>query len=77
VTPSRCPSTWRSFTTVFVAEFNPELASCTGRFAKLTGGSFIMIAKSAPVFLVPEPGKTTPFAYTWQEHGTLTFAQGK
>jgi hypothetical protein len=71
-----------SFTAVFVAEFNPFLPKCTGRFAKVTGGSFIMIAKSAPFALVPDEDqpngvKTTPFAYTWQGSGTLTFAQGK
>jgi hypothetical protein len=64
-----------SFTAVFVAEFNPVPSKCTGRFAKVTAGSFIMIAKSEPFFLLGTT--TTPFAYTWQGSGTITFAKGK
>jgi hypothetical protein len=66
-----------SFTAVFVAEFNPVPAKCTGRFAKLTGGGFIMVAKSTPFFLLLNELKSTPFAYTWQGTGSLTFANGK
>jgi hypothetical protein len=66
-----------SFTAVFVAEFNPVPALCTGRFAKVTGGSFLMIAKSTP-FSLPAPGmgtNTTPFTYTWEGEGSLTFTR--
>src|SRR5207302_2245250 len=33
---------------VFVAEFNPVISMCTGRFSKVTGGSFIMVAVTEP-----------------------------
>jgi hypothetical protein len=62
-----------SFTAYFVAEFNPDLPNCTGRFAKLTGGSLIMYAVSEPFFI--EGPSTTPFNYTWQGSGTLTFGK--
>lgn len=63
------------FIAVFVAEFNPVPAKSTGRFAKVTGGSFIMIAISDPFFLLAT--ETTPFAYFWKGDGTLTFRKGK
>ena len=47
-----------SFTATFVAEFNPEVGKCTGRFANVTGGSFMMVAKSTPFFL--QGATTTP-----------------
>ena len=67
------------FTAVFVAEFNPVPALCTGRFAKVTGGSWIMVAKSSPftVFNGPKGPQTTPFAYTWEGEGHLEFRNGK
>jgi hypothetical protein len=65
------PNSDGSFTAYFVAEFNPDLPNCTGRFAKLTGGSFIMYAVSDPFFIVGP--MTTPFNYTWHGSGTLTF----
>jgi hypothetical protein len=65
------PNNDGSFTAYFVAEFNPDLANCTGRFAKLTGGSLIMYAVSAPFFI--QGANTTPFSYTWQGSGTLTY----
>ena len=64
-----------SFIAVFVAEFNPVPAKCTGRFAKVTDGSFIMVATSEPFFLLATT--TTPFAYSWEGEGTLTFRKGK
>jgi hypothetical protein len=51
-----------SFTAVFVAEFNPDLENCTGRFEKVTSGSFVMVAVSEPFFILGTA--TTPFAYT-------------
>jgi hypothetical protein len=53
------------FTTEFVAEFNPDVANCTGRFANVTGGSVIMYAVSEPFFILG--ATTTPFEYSWQE----------
>ncbi|HZU37493.1 MAG TPA: hypothetical protein VFA18_16350 [Gemmataceae bacterium] len=60
-----------SFTASFVAEFNPDLPNCTGRFAKLTGGSWIMYAESDPFFILGN--STTPFGVTWHGEGTLEF----
>ncbi len=45
----------------FVAEFNPWLPQCTGRFANVVGGSFTMIAVSEPFVF----GTTTPVRYQW------------
>lgn len=59
----------------FVAVFNPVPSQCTGQFAKLTGGSFLMIAQSSPFFLMGTV--STPFAYAWEGEGTLTFQEGK
>lgn len=67
------PDSDGSFTAYFVAEFNPDLPNCTGRFAKLTGGSFIMYAVSEPFFILGK--STTPFKYTWFGSGTLTFGK--
>jgi hypothetical protein len=67
------PNSDGSFTGYFIAEFNPDLPNCTGRFAKLTGGSFIMYAVSDPFFIVGT--STTPFFYTWHGSGTLTFGK--
>jgi len=62
-------------TAVFVAEFNPVPALCTGRFAKVTAGSWIMTAKSSPFSVVGT--QTTPFTYTWEGEGALEFRNGK
>jgi hypothetical protein len=69
------PLSTGGFTAVFVAEFNPIPAKCTGRFAKVTGGSFIMIATSGPFSL--SGTQTSPFVYSWQGEGSLTFTEGK
>ena len=59
----------------FVQEFTPSLVpgDNTGRFAKVTGGSFIMITTSEPV---RAPYFGVPFAYTWEGEGTLEFEEG-
>jgi hypothetical protein len=67
------PNSDGSFTAYFVAEFNPDLPNCTGRFAKLTGGSLIMYAVSEPFFI--QGPFTTPFNYTWSGSGTLTYGK--
>jgi hypothetical protein len=63
-----------SFVAVFVAEFNPLPAKCTGRFANVIGGSFIMIAMSEPFFVLG--ATTTPFEYVWAGKGSIEFAKG-
>jgi hypothetical protein len=65
------PNADGSFSAVFVAEFNPVLAKCTGRFASVTSGSLIMIAMSSPFFIVGT--NTTPFTYVWQGEGQLVY----
>ena len=68
------PNSDGSFSAEFVAEFNPVPSLCTGRFAKVTGGGWLMIAKSSPFFITG--ATTTPFLYTWEGEGTLTFQKG-
>jgi hypothetical protein len=61
---------------VFIAEFNPIPAQCTGRFRKVIDGSFIMVAVTAPfVLTINEDGFTPPFDYTWAGAGWLEFAR--
>jgi hypothetical protein len=59
------------FISVWVAEFTPAAGS-TGRFAAVTGGSFIMIAVTEPF----RPGDTD-IAYEWAGSGSLVFHRGK
>ena len=61
----------------FIQEFVPVPEESTGKFATVTGGSFIMIATSKPFPLTVEFGYTPPFEYTWVGDGTLEFAKGK
>lgn len=65
------PATGGLVYAVWVAEFNAVPAQCTGRFASLIGGSFIMIAISDPFVL----GGTDPVGYSWSGQGTITFAK--
>ena len=56
---------------VWVAEFNPVPALCTGRFANVITGSFIMIAVSDPFVL----GGSDPVDYSWSGQGTITYSK--
>jgi hypothetical protein len=59
---------------VFIAEFNPIPAQCTGRFKGVIAGSFIMVATTEPFALeVDEDGFTPPFDYTWEGQGWIKF----
>ena len=58
---------------VFVAEFNPVPALCTGRFTKVTSGSFIMTATTEPFDLL----NPVDVGYEWEGEGHLTFSKGK
>jgi hypothetical protein len=61
----------------FVAVFTPAPGESTGRFAKVTGGGFIMVATTEPFDPTPNAeGYTMPFHYTWEGHGSLEFANG-
>jgi hypothetical protein len=61
----------------FIQEFVPVPEESTGKFATVTGGSFIMIATSEAFPLeISAEGYTPPFAYTWVGQGTLTFVKG-
>lgn len=64
----------QTFTAVFTATFTPVLTpgANTGRFAKVIGGSFVMVATSAP-FMFGELN----VPYTWEGEGTLEFKRGK
>jgi hypothetical protein len=64
-----------SYTARFVAEFNPVPAMCTGRFANLISGSFIMVAQSTPFSF--EGDHTSAFNYTWEGNGSLEFGKGR
>ncbi len=57
---------------VFVAEFVPISAACTGKF-KGVEGSWVMYAVSGPFAL----GSSEPIQYSWQGSGELTFKKGK
>src|SRR4051794_21048302 len=61
-----------TFTGVFTATFTPVLTpgANTGRFKKVTGGSFVMVATSGE-FMFFEPNAP----YTWQGVGTLEFGK--
>lgn len=69
------PAAGGSFIAVFVAEFNPEPALSTGRFAKIVDGSVTMVWTTDPFFITGNT--TTPFAYTWTGSGSLEFEKGK
>jgi hypothetical protein len=57
---------------VWLAEFNPVPAQCTGRFTKVIGGSFMMTAVTEPFVL----GGFDPVKYWWAGEGTLTYRPG-
>ncbi len=62
---------------VFLAEFNPVPAECTGRFQKVVDGSLIMLAMSEPFPLaVNAAGFSPPFDYSWEGEGWLEFERG-
>jgi hypothetical protein len=59
------------FFTIWVAEFNPIPELCTGRFSKVIGGSFTMIAITEPFVL----GAADPVAYAWSGTGKIEFGK--
>jgi hypothetical protein len=61
------------FVAVFVAEFNPVPELCTGRFASVIDGSFIMTAVTDPFVL----GSSDPAGYSWSGEGWIEFKKGK
>ncbi len=61
------------FIAVWLAEFVPVPALCTGKF-KGVKGSFMMLAVSEP-FVVGDT--TTPVAYAWIGSGRFTYAKPK
>lgn len=58
--------------TVFVATFTPTETGSTGRFEKVTGGSFVMTAISDFFEL-----GSRDIPYTWSGEGTLEFGKKK
>lgn len=63
--PERGPGYYRA---IWLADFVPVSAACTGKFAGVTG-SWVMYAMSEPFLL----GSTQPVAYNWLGDGRLTF----
>jgi hypothetical protein len=62
---------------VFIAEFNPILDQCTGRFKDIVDGSFLMVAVSEPFPLqIDANGFTPPFGFTWEGEGWIEFDEG-
>ena len=62
---------------VFIAEFNPIPAECTGRFADVIDGSFLMVAMTDAFPLqINGDGFTPPFDYTWEGDGWIEFGGG-
>jgi hypothetical protein len=62
----------------FVATFTPDPSQSTGRFADVIGGSFVMVATTAPFDATPNAeGFTAPLAYTWVGEGSLVIRKGK
>jgi hypothetical protein len=63
---------------VYVAEFNPIVEKCTGRFKHVVDGSFLMIAMTDAFPLqIDADGFTPPFNYTWEGEGWLKFKKRK
>lgn len=61
----------------FVAEFTLDPTQSTGRFAKYSEGSFIMVATTEPMSPFPDDnGFSTPFNYTWVGEGSISFPTG-
>ncbi|MBI1383200.1 MAG: hypothetical protein GC161_19205 [Planctomycetaceae bacterium] len=59
---------------VFLAEFNPVPKKCTGKFADVVDGSFLMLAVSKPFALqLNDQGFSPPFDFSWQGLGWLEF----
>jgi len=60
------------YVAVFIAEFVPVPAECTGKFAGVTG-SWVMYAVTEPFVL----GSADPIDYSWEGQGSLKFKKGK
>lgn len=60
---------------IFVAEFVPISAECTGKFKGVTG-SWVMYAVTKP-FVIDATGINGSIEYAWQGSGELTFKKGK
>ena len=64
------------FSAVFVAEFNAVPGDSDGKFDNLSGGSFIMVARTVEPLALENfngTGRTDVFDYTWKGNGWLTF----
>jgi hypothetical protein len=61
------------FIGVFVAEFNPVPAKCTGKFKNVVRGSFTMVAVTEPFVL----GAKVPVDYWWIGDGWIEYGKGK
>ena len=61
----------------FDAFFAPDPENSEGRFKKVVGGGWRMIANSESIALPTEEGVfyTAPFDYTWSGSGSLEYAK--
>jgi hypothetical protein len=60
----------------FDAFFSPDQVDSNGRFAKVVGGGWRMIAKTDFISISnPASGVTDPFEFSWSGDGTLDFAK--
>jgi hypothetical protein len=62
---------------VFIAEFTPILGASTGRFTKVVGGSFDMIAITESFALNDPDNPPVDIDYSWSGHGTIEFRSGR
>jgi hypothetical protein len=56
---------------VWLAEFNPVISQCTGRFRSVVDGSFTMLAVTDPFVF----GSSDPVGYSWSGEGSLVFGK--
>ena len=62
---------------VFIAEFTPILGASTGRFEKVVGGSFDMIAITESFALDDPNNPPVDIGYSWSGEGTIEFRRGR
>lgn len=69
------------FYAIFIAEFTPALAECTGKFSRLRDGNFLMYARTEPFQVVGADAVAVPsdadgiIQYSWIGVGSLRFAR--
>ena len=62
---------------IFIAEFTPIVGASTGRFEKVVGGSFDMIAITDSFALFDPENPPVEIGYSWSGRGTIEFRRGR